>query len=671
MTNRKNTQDFIVEAKEIHGGKYDYSKVNYKNARTKVCLICPVHGEFWQAPFNHLQGHGCPKCAGVVGKTTKAFIENAKEIHGDKYDYSNVNYKNNKVPVCIICADHGAFWQKPNDHLMGHGCPKCGRKQSTSAKTSSTDEFIRKARQVHGDKYCYSNVKYVNSHTKVCIICEEHGEFWQSPNSHLRGRGCPQCARIKSGRAKRMTAEEFVSKAKNVHGDKYVYSEAKYTGSKVKICIICPRHGKFWQIPSDHLNGCGCKKCRADTLSASKKLNTEKWICYANRVHGGKYDYSVSCYSDSRTPIMIVCPKHGAFSQLPYIHLQGHGCPKCAIENKSNLKKLGRGRFISQAKSVHKDKYDYSKVKYVNNHTKVCIICPVHGEFWQTPNNHLNGRECPKCAHVESKPELEIARYISSLIGKESVILRDRKLLGGKELDIYVPNYRTAIEFDGLYWHNDTSKGKYYHLNKTEECGKRGISLIHIFEDEWNDKREIVLSMLNDIFNKNKIIIPLSQISLKEIGKNEAQAFFKCNYIKGITCSKYNYGIYCADKLEFAVAFRKINKNSFKLLGFCHKSNIKIENGEKMLLSYFVEKYAPYKLIACIDRRLPCLCHYKELGFHVYRITDPEYYYLINAKRIGKKEFGKRISASGRKYHKIYDCGQVCYEWKNNNVRWQ
>ena len=137
---------------------------------------------------NHLRGQGCPKCAGTKKSSTKEFIEKARKVHGDKYDYSKVEYINNKTKVCIICPEHGEFWQTPNCHLSGDGCAKCSKKHKYT-----TEEWIEEAKKVHGNKYDYSKVNYINSQTKVCIICPEHGEFWQKPDRHLLGQGCPIC----------------------------------------------------------------------------------------------------------------------------------------------------------------------------------------------------------------------------------------------------------------------------------------------------------------------------------------------------------------------------------------------------------------------------------------------------------------------------------------------
>lgn len=192
------TEEFIERARQVHGDKYDYSKVEYINTESKVCIVCPIHGEFWQRPNDHLGGHGCKECmrdsnSERLAFTLSDFIKKAKEVHGDKYDYSKVEYKNNKTKVCIICPKHGEFWQKPFHHLSGNGCQICGRESIIDSKKDTMDIFLKKAKEVHGDKYNYSKVEYKSSKQKVCIICPKHGEFWQRPTNHLNGQGCPYC----------------------------------------------------------------------------------------------------------------------------------------------------------------------------------------------------------------------------------------------------------------------------------------------------------------------------------------------------------------------------------------------------------------------------------------------------------------------------------------------
>lgn len=192
MPRKITTEEFIEKSKQLHGNKYDYSKVKYINNHTKVTIICPIHGEFEQIPSNHLRKRGCPKCAGK-NKTTEEFVEEALKVHGNKYDYSKVQYRKNSENVCIICPKHGEFWQTPSNHLYGQGCPKCGRKRTNESRRLNTESFIQKALKIHGDRYNYSRVNYINSTTKVCIICPKHGEFYQKPDNHLQGQGCPCC----------------------------------------------------------------------------------------------------------------------------------------------------------------------------------------------------------------------------------------------------------------------------------------------------------------------------------------------------------------------------------------------------------------------------------------------------------------------------------------------
>ena len=183
------TEEFIEKSKKVHGDKYDYSLVKYKTNHNKVKIICPKHGEFNQSPNSHLRKSDCPKCSGNIKLSPEKFVEKAKKIHGDKYDYSLVKYKNTHNKIKIICHIHGIFEQNLYNHYKGGNCPKC------VGKILFTKEiFIEKSKNVHGDKYNYSKVFYKNNNTKVKIICQIHGEFEQTPVSHYGGSGCPKCS---------------------------------------------------------------------------------------------------------------------------------------------------------------------------------------------------------------------------------------------------------------------------------------------------------------------------------------------------------------------------------------------------------------------------------------------------------------------------------------------
>jgi uncharacterized protein YggL (DUF469 family) len=452
--------------------KYDYSKVDYVNAKTKICIICPVHGEFWQIPNKHLLGHGCPECGGNKLLTTEQFIEKAQKVHGMKYDYSKVDYVNAKTKICIICPVHGEFYQAPSHHLEGCGCPKC----CIEKKKKTTEQFIKEAIEKHGYKYDYSKVEYIDANTKVCIICPEHGEFYQAPIKHLLGHGCPECGENKK------TTEQFIKEAIEKHGNKYDYSKVDYVNNKTKVCIICPEHGEFWQDPNSHLSGCGCPKC------CGKFKTTEDFIVEVRGIHGNKYDYSKVEYIDANTKVCIICPEHGKFWQEPNIHLLGCGCPKCGIEKQRKTTE----QFIKGAIEKHGYKYDYSNVNYVNGKTKVCIKCPEHGEFYQTPFKHLLGQGCPKCN--SSKLETEISNCFPEFEREKKFDwLKDK---GSLRLDFYDDDLKLGIECQGIqhftqvnYFGGKRGFNKIVKRDKLkyEQCQEHGIDVVYYCFDDTND----------------------------------------------------------------------------------------------------------------------------------------------------------------------------------------
>jgi len=197
MGRRKTTEEVIEEAKLIHGEKYIYDDTIYINNKTKMKIICPIHGEFWQLPQDHLRGRGCSKCNGGVSHTNEKWIEKFNTKHGNTYSYELINKKlklssNTKIP--IICKEHGVFYQSCINHSIGQGCPKCANIKNGIDKNHTNEKFKELSLKIHGDKYIYDKVNYINNHTEVCIICPKHGEFYQKPNVHLLGHGCPKCA---------------------------------------------------------------------------------------------------------------------------------------------------------------------------------------------------------------------------------------------------------------------------------------------------------------------------------------------------------------------------------------------------------------------------------------------------------------------------------------------
>ena len=213
--------------------------------------------------------------------TTQEFIEKARQIHGDTYDYSLVEYKDAYTPISIICKEHGIFTIRPASHTnQKQGCPKCGILKRARTQSLTTEQWIEKAKLIHGNKYDYSKVIYSRSYEKVCIICPEHGEFLQTATEHLKGKGCQKCGHITKGAKRLSNTEEFIIKARKIHGEKYDYSKVVYSGVHNKVQIICPQHGLFEQEPNSHLHGIGCPRC-----SQSKGENIIKQILDKNEIN--------------------------------------------------------------------------------------------------------------------------------------------------------------------------------------------------------------------------------------------------------------------------------------------------------------------------------------------------------------------------------------------------
>lgn len=228
---------------------------------------------------------------------TEIFIEKAKLIHGDKYDYSLVDYKGSKIKIKIKCNKCGTiFEQVPASHLQGVGCRKCKSKENSEKQKTTISKFVEKSKAVHGDKYDYSLVNYINCDTKVKIKCNKCCNiFEQTPYVHVNLKcGCPKC------NTTRRTTEQFIEESKLIHGDKYDYSLVDYKSIWKNVKIICKKHGVFEQIPHNHLEGKGCRKCKSSKgENIIEAFLKHKNINYIPQYRIGKlsYDFYVTDYN--------------------------------------------------------------------------------------------------------------------------------------------------------------------------------------------------------------------------------------------------------------------------------------------------------------------------------------------------------------------------------------
>ncbi len=300
----------------------------------------------------------------------------------------------------------------------------------------TNNDFLKKVKDIHKDRYVYLS-EYSGSKSKVEILCERHGVFFQRADIHLKGSNCPKC--IKESNI--LTNDDFIKKANQVHDNKYIYLD-KYVNSKDKISIICKIHGNFKQRPNNHLSGSGCPSC----VQESKSITNDDFIIKSNIVHNNKYIYKKdNSFLKIMDSISIFCNDHGDFTQRVGSHLKGHGCSKCVgLNKKSNFD------FIEGASDIHNNRYDYSKVDYINSSKKVIITCKTHGDFLQSPNKHLLGRGCPKCGLKFGMME---NNWLDRLGIKERQVRIDKYIVDG-----YDPKTNTIYEFNGDFWHGNPYK---------------------------------------------------------------------------------------------------------------------------------------------------------------------------------------------------------------------
>lgn len=486
-------EKFIERAKAFYGDRYDYSKVVYSGWDGEVIVIDKnTREEKTVKPKYFLYDHKYKK-GNPITKEEKAnaFIKKSKEKFGDRFDYSKVIYVNSQTPVTLICKEHGEFSVDMYRHLYSKNglCPLCNKSSVNGGnrqpllfsrggvKHLSTEYIIKRCKYIYADKYDYSKIEYKGGNAtteKIEIVCPIHGSFFKIyDNIQKRDCGCPKCA-IEKRKLNSIVsnANKFIEKSKEKFGDRFDYSEVEYINSQTPVILTCKEHGvRFSTMPNVHLNSRfgGCKECHKQYIESTRSKNikpklTEEerkerrrkcektnFIERATKKFGERFDYSKVEYINSQTLVNIIDKKlnNETFSVKPYSFLN-------SVDGRPDIVKssaLATEDFIKKARKIHGDKYDYSKVVYHKTHEKVCIICPIHGEFWQEPHNHLNrfrdGCGCPKCSNAVSKLEESV---INRLL-KEDIKFKkeyiNKKIFGKMRGDFFIKSYNVMIECQG------------------------------------------------------------------------------------------------------------------------------------------------------------------------------------------------------------------------------
>jgi hypothetical protein len=524
MPTKITTDVFIARAKEIHRDDagsplYEYTKSVYVKSAQKLIITCKIHGDFEQLPNNHISNHGCKRCAATLSgkkQTTSCadFIRMCEEKHPNKLDYSKTIYINWKTPVTFICKICKNEFTRDPGHMLGegrgHGCVVCNGGVKDNLST-----FITKAKTTHGDKYKYHLVEYTNSLTKVKIECDKGHVFEQTPNHHISGNGCVKC--IGRGRTlddfKLMSREKFGNEA-------FDYSKAIFINMGTQVTLICKKGHEFKTVPGIHLrkdSRGGCIECFKQSLSNLLAYTSKIWIDLASVKHNNFYNYDNVEYVSSQKNIIIVCPKHGEFEQLPVSHLGGAGCKACGIDKIIASKLYTKNEFLKmfeECATKHLNKYIYSDVCRKDGYLFIEMTCEKHGTFCQRYDHHKRGHGCFKCVVRYSKQQLEWLNYLSVTSDYIQHAQNDGEFqipTTNMYADGYEPTANNIYEFQGDFWHGNpavfngedinprTGTTYAYLYEKTQrkitKLKELGYNVYEMWENDWGKCKNAVITL--------------------------------------------------------------------------------------------------------------------------------------------------------------------------------
>lgn len=495
---------------------------------------------------------------------------------------------------------------------------------------------------------------------------------------------------------------------------RYDFSQAKYHGALKPITgVICPSHGEFQQYSAQfRKDGAGCPKCGHEHRGLKKRLDQDEFIRRAEDIHPGAFTYEGTNYVNMTTKVSVTCRHHGEFSISPIklVH-GGQGCPTCAavtrghrldvaasaVRSAAAKRHAYKSKFEERARMVHGDLYDYSQHGYTSARGKVTIICAKHGSFEQAVYHHLAGQGCPRCGQ-KSAPEDEVAGFLSIFTAVER---RNRTLIAPKEIDIYLPEHRLAIEFCGMYWHShgdreDERKNRLRHFEKYRLCAERGVRLITIYETEWSERQATIKRLLRNAIGRSRGRLMARKCEMRDVPPSEARAFYEAFHPQGGAGNGEHFGLYWRGRLVACMRFtlggndrgRGARARQWTLSRYA--SRVTVSGAAGRLFRTFINRHDPELVKSFSDNRLFSGAMYAQLGFSLGQDVPPDY--QVWSRKIGllpKPQYQRRCIPARLLDHgmevsfdpatdprteaemtylmgarRIYDCGKKRWVWE-------
>lgn len=446
---------------------------------------------------------------------------------------------------------------------------------------------------------------------------------------------------------------------------RYDFSGAVYAGSLVRMrSIQCPVHGEFTQYPSVLRKGMGCPKCGAVRRADAKRTPAEDYFVKVAEIHGGKYDYSVSKFTIMNARLDVRCPVHGVFSiSANHHYYRKQGCGKCETEAKrtrivryrhlSHQSKIDNTAktFFDKCREVHEDRYTYPEQEYRGAKEKIRVVCPVHGEFQQAAWDHLAGGGCATCGTADPKWERDLAAYIE---GFGLRVERSAPVLGGKHIDIYVPERKFGVELHGLKWHTTQYRAVDYHRTKWEAAEAEGIQLLQVFEDEWVNRLDVVRARIAAMLGFGEKFAA-RKCSLSLLEPSEARTFLDATHIQGAGNASMYYGLRFDARLIAVASFGKsrtgamtgaMEEGVWEVIRYASVGRVR--GGFGKLFSAFLKDVQPERVVSYCDLRYGNGALYKATGFTLDSVTPPDYWWVPNGKVV-------RVPRYTTQKHKLKD----------------
>lgn len=604
--------------------------------------------------------------------------------------FKHFKYTHNEQIISLNCTTHGESSQRLSVIIRkkanhSSGCTQCSeinrRKTLTKTQEQAELELSEKLREC----VTFKPFIYTGKSQPIEFTCTKHGNFTQRIDMAKRKGGCQKCGKEISDTIHNIDFNEFKHRSIEKFCDKFTYHKDKYTDYREETTVTCDIHGDIKWPPYQHLRSLsGCNICGEDVRIASR-VSFSEFVARAKAIHQEKYTYHKELFTGLSSPTTITCNTHGEFTMKPGSHLQGYGCSICGYNKVAKINTVSHESFVAKATIKHNDIYDYSNTRYTKAHNKVTISCKTHGKFIQDAYAHLNGHGCPSCAHAISKPELEVLDFLSAHAQTDH---QNRSLIAPKEIDIYLPENKVGVEFNGLFWHSDAmhTNAIKTHQEKHVLCKEKGIKLIQIWSDDWQNKRQLVESMLLSAIGISKAIYARKTI-VRDVKGSVARTFLNDNHLNGFRPAKIHKGLYYKDELVMVMSlakpsvFMKNQTTDLEILRMATKQGYRVTGGtSKILATVEFNTLSTFADALWFDGS-----GYEKVGFEPLGLTAPGYSYIppgeksrqhrfnFTKKKIKEKfdNFDNSLSEKqnmiNNGYYRLYDAGHYKFIMTRTN----